>query len=217
MSGGGGWGAKQGLLSLDPKTTYNDSEETGFDFSDGSWEKQQASALGSIAEPGALIQFFASESSKTPATISPAVTYSNLDLKTTVFGTIPSTIDNIPPPRSESKKAKGRAFVRRGHFGCATESGIFLRHVPLKEPQDGIDADLFPATTKIDLPYSYIYRDLFVGPDSFRSIPLTGSDLTMRFEGEEVSEAERLEEEEFSETERLKEEEVAEAEWPANS
>jgi hypothetical protein len=73
--------------------------------------------------------------------------------------------------------------------------------VPLKEPQDGIDADSSPATTKIDLPYSYIYRDLFVRPDGFRSIPLTKSDLTMRFEGEEVSKVEKLEEE-FAEAER---------------
>ena len=202
MSGGGGWGAKQGLLSLDPKTTYNSSEEIGFDFSGGSWEKQQASALGSIAEPGALIQFFASESSKTPATIPYAGPYSNPDLKTTVFGTIPSTIDNIPQLPAESKEAKGRSFVRRGHFGCATESGIFLRHVPLQEPQDGIDTRSSLATTKIDLPYSYIYRDLFVGPDGFRSIPLTESDMTMRFEGQEVSEVEKLEEEEFAEAER---------------
>ncbi|KAK6603474.1 hypothetical protein H4I96_06242 [Botrytis cinerea] len=58
VSGGGGWGAKQGLLSLDPQMTYEDIVSASFEYTDQSMEKAQDSTLGNLARRGDHIQFF---------------------------------------------------------------------------------------------------------------------------------------------------------------
>ncbi|KAF4626155.1 hypothetical protein G7Y89_g12006 [Cudoniella acicularis] len=49
VSGGGGWGLKQGLLSLDPETSYSNIDDILPDSS-MSFQEQQSSALGNIAQ-----------------------------------------------------------------------------------------------------------------------------------------------------------------------
>ncbi|TKA35496.1 hypothetical protein B0A54_13083, partial [Friedmanniomyces endolithicus] len=65
LSGGGGWGKKAGLLSLDPDSKYSSrdlraDEGWEFDFddeSDGAVEKQQRQALGEIVTEGESVMF----------------------------------------------------------------------------------------------------------------------------------------------------------------
>jgi hypothetical protein len=77
-------------------------------------------------------------------------------------GTVPSTIDNIPNqgPRGE-EALEQHVFLRKGEFGCVSESGMFVRHTP---DVNGAGENDKRATseTKIDLPYSFIYKDFAV-------------------------------------------------------
>ncbi|KAG4428536.1 hypothetical protein IFR05_015982 [Cadophora sp. M221] len=160
LSGGGGWGAKQGLLSLDPQTTYSEIPEARFDFSGGSLEEQQTSALGNIAQQGAYIQFFVASRERGLGLIQHPVERGKILMrKSAVFGAVPSTVDDIPPqPQTQTAADNGTKtgsksiHVRRGHFGFVSESGMFVRHGPDRSATgDGF--------TKIDMPYSYFYVD----------------------------------------------------------
>ena len=171
MSGGGGWGAKNGLLSLDPQNSYIEAGEALFDFSNGSLEEQQVSALGNIAKPGAYIQFFAADSSRIGhAERLPEPAKKHLNVVDTfqnslVIGTVPSTIDNVPRNQiNHGQETSGvrKSFIKAqlGHFGCVSESGVFLNlaEVEHNRYEDRIDHIRRENSTKIDLPYSYFYR-----------------------------------------------------------
>lgn len=155
LSGGGGWGIKQGLLSLDPQTAYSPSNESRYDYSEGSLDEQQASTLGNIAQEGAFIQFLVA--AKNDAAVDSSEEnepeYRDSALGSTVMGVIPSTIDelhdvSLNEPR-EVPKLNIQVYL--GHFGCVSESGMFFKR---KRKIHGVE-------TKIDLPYSYIYREYY--------------------------------------------------------
>ena len=180
MSGGGGWGSKQGLLSLDPQRSYTDNGEAKFDFSNGLLEEQQASVLTCMAQPGAYIQFFVADSSKTNhrERLPEPANLSNVDLfqKSLVIGTVPSTIDDVPKSQQSSEQgvsgAKSSSIMARlGHFGFVSESGMFLSHTEVDSSHsDEQDEIISPdINTKIDLPYSYFYRDTWNRPGEGRS------------------------------------------------
>jgi hypothetical protein len=160
VSGGGGWGSKQGLLSLDPQTTYNTVKEARFDFSDASLEEQQTSALGNIAQEGASIQFFvAGEHRKNGESV--AYDVAGILRKTLVLGGVPSTVDDVP--KSNQETSDKELYSLPGHFGCVSESGIYLQDKDLKSMStDGIastEPNAVPHQTKIDLPFSYVCCD----------------------------------------------------------
>jgi hypothetical protein len=160
LSGGGGWGAKLGLLSLDPQSTFNEISEARFDFSTGSLEDQQNSALGKIAELDAFIQFFVANTTAPVVPFAKPSVYRDVWQQTTVIGTVPSTIDD---PRTGKADSSTDNYVtyQKGHFGAVSESGMFLSTFPAKSGNNGdkIAKDL-PIHTKIDLPYSCVYRDM---------------------------------------------------------
>ncbi|KAI4127377.1 MAG: hypothetical protein LQ347_004629, partial [Umbilicaria vellea] len=61
LSGGGGWGgAKDGLLSLDPHSTYKQSEQASLLLipDDGDLEAEKLAMLGDVVKPGDVVQFF---------------------------------------------------------------------------------------------------------------------------------------------------------------
>lgn len=198
MSGGGGWGAKQGLLSLDPQMTYEDVVSASFEYTDQSMEKAQDSTLGNLARRGDHIQFFTINPSKlkepessmdipestetTEAdsivddkvarerllTQEPEKTELNLRDATdlswssrTTFGAVPSTIDKIPSydihdSSNSSNETLPFLTFRKGEFGAVSESGIYLHSSHQKQ----VNAKSYELiNTKIDMPYSYIYRD----------------------------------------------------------
>lgn len=151
LSGGGGWGAKQGLLSLDPQTTYSTSNESRYDYSEGSPDRQQVSALGNLAQEGAFIQFLVAPKGLKgfESLEEDEEEYAKFTRQSTVFGVVPSTVDEIPDEKQE--KPEFDVQVHLGHFGCVSESGLFFR-APKK---GGLNPSI--VETKIDLPYSYAY------------------------------------------------------------
>lgn len=147
LSGGGGWGAKQGLLSLDPQTTYSTSNESRYDYSEESPDRQQVSALGNLAQEGAFIQFLVAP--KTFESLEESdEEYAEFTRRSTVFGVVPSTVDDIPDENQE--KTRFDLQVHHGHFGCVSESGLFFRAEEGRSNPRVVE-------TKIDLPYSYAY------------------------------------------------------------
>lgn len=176
VSGGGGWGAKQGLLyehpepcvlsrhlsftwwnanikahrSLDPQTTYTTVNEARFDFSSESLEEQQASALGNIANEHSFIQFFLAKESKRESKDQKERPISS----SVSIGTTPSTIDEISIPVGNDVRGLEDLYSIPGHFGAVSESGMYyssntIHHLPTK---DRIERSV---KTKIDVPYSY--------------------------------------------------------------
>jgi hypothetical protein len=152
-------------LSLDPQTTYKSVNEARFDFSSGSLEEQQASALGRIAHPNAFIQFFLANGKNTFKSYRDGDTLkktADVFQVGTVIGTVPSTVDDIPvsvPPQGCHPKSSINFQV--GHFGAVSESGIYYNSTLVKDTKSEIHVTpQHPISTKIDVPYSYVFRNL---------------------------------------------------------
>ncbi|KAI6862328.1 hypothetical protein KC343_g1270 [Hortaea werneckii] len=156
LSGGGGWGKKAGLLSLDPDSMYSNRElrsDHGWKFnfedeSEDAAEKQQKEALGEIVKEGEHIMFMLG-----PADIGGAA-YQHAEAKAVVdradraalFGVIPSTIDSIPAEQKDSDSIHA-VSLEQNFFGALSEGGMA---VTIK--QSGVP-DL---QSKVDVPYSHI-------------------------------------------------------------
>lgn len=102
-SGGGGWGAKAGLLSLDPQTVYQD--ETTLQADD------LLQAIGDIAQDGQFVQFFTPRLTRTND-VFPFRNgeYDHPHRKMVVLGTAPSTVDFVPskmtPEQNEEERRR---------------------------------------------------------------------------------------------------------------
>jgi hypothetical protein len=146
LSGGGGWGKKAGLVSLDPDLEYSTRElrgDSGWNFSFGEDEggsgiiQQQREALGEMINEGDSIMFLLApqmeESSShdalsqvAEADISGAA---SAQIPTITFGPIPSTIDQIPS-ESSAAKVSGASTSSIRHmphmFGILSEGGMAI-------------------------------------------------------------------------------------------
>lgn len=105
LSGGGGWGIKEGLLALDPDCDYNGSEhgtQTDSDLVGAPFCKD-------IFRPGDVVSFFASTSIDDPRKNlrKPRTDFAFWSVRAsraTVFGTLPSNMDAMPTPNSASSQ-----------------------------------------------------------------------------------------------------------------
>lgn len=135
LSGGGGWGKKAGLISLDPDTLYSTRDlraESGwaFDFDrdgvDGSFDEQKQQALGDIVREGDGIMLFLAPKGR--ERLSSPETKVESDDRTIVFGVLPSSIDDAHIS-STADSAVGTAQSARHHpntFGLLSEGGMAL-------------------------------------------------------------------------------------------
>lgn len=110
VSGGGGWGAKKGLLSLDPQRTH-------FALSEEEEMQRFIQAMdgGNFVPVGSKIQFFASTET---ATEQPTGQVKS-DI---VFGTARS----IRPSSVEEASNASEIAVLENHFGALSDDGIFV-------------------------------------------------------------------------------------------
>lgn len=106
MSGGGGWGPKKGLLSLDPQRTHfalSEEEEMQ--------RFMQSMNDAGFAPPGATIQFLMSVE---PPPTSPE-------------GPLPSIVFGIPGEyASKQESVDSETTFMGGHFGALSSQGIFV-------------------------------------------------------------------------------------------
>ncbi|XPS78946.1 hypothetical protein M3J09_010942 [Ascochyta lentis] len=163
LSGGGGWGKKAGLLSLDPvpfgapapqKETSNGDEADNFDsVSDFS------TALKPVVQDGDFIQFFVSPKVTQTQHVSTFEHLKSLEKSAPKhvwsweFGVVPSTVDSIPGGSWQHATAPSQEMIAfRGSFGALTEGGLTLMRGLRANPRTGLAHSL--GTTSIDVPFS---------------------------------------------------------------
>ncbi|KAL6240061.1 hypothetical protein BDW75DRAFT_1895 [Aspergillus navahoensis] len=164
MSGGGGWGKKQGLLSLDPEMSFGKPREEDIkplhqllssDEVNSAYEAapppelptfmQDLSALSQTAEPGDYVQFFASVAEQELyAGSSISLCASSGESVLCCFG----VMSDAEVLSSQTAKHKNLT-VASNHFGALSEKAITYLQ-PLAEAQP----DMSETHTKVDVPGS---------------------------------------------------------------
>lgn len=152
VSGGGEWGAKAGLLSLDPQIEYDSPSEAESLESFQSSFQGDVKAAGAIAKPGDIIQFFVEPA---PEDTDDHGAFPSEDL--VLFSTKLGVSDGIQDPELQEKqllqhRTKTAPFPSLP-FGGYSSEGIYLS-VPHTNRK-----------TKIDVPGSYIISGRFKAGD----------------------------------------------------
>ena len=173
MGGGGGWGKKQGLLSLDPEcvaaTTTKASVGLPIEeaLSNGSQEAQDdvsldfadelpsflrpsgedsISSLSSVAKLGDYVQFFVAPLDTPEATVSPnSQTGGVICRENCVFGVIPTSDAPFSSPVSDNGT---NVLVFRNHFGVLSSKAMTFSTIT--DPGQSNSSQI--AGTKIDVP-----------------------------------------------------------------
>ena len=164
MSGGGGWGKKAGLLSLDPDSSYDPPLEDLVSQDDipGFMNAQDLSPVGEVAEEGDLIQFFiwpygVDMKPRVEASY-PADNFgSSVD-----FGVIPSTVDSVPDDHDPKTRTTPQQLLYKNHFGALSEGGMAIGHTYLTTWQAGFEEgpapydflDELSYMSKVDVPFA---------------------------------------------------------------
>ncbi|KAL7627809.1 hypothetical protein AAE478_002004 [Parahypoxylon ruwenzoriense] len=144
LSGGGGWGLKQGLLSLDPETTYSLPDEGDVEmFIKAFQERHNPNPSEGLVTPGSYLMF-CTEPHCTEKEIgsSPRMTTS-----TTAISVAPDTDQEL-----DSATMSEEIEVIDGHFGVASKAGFFLKVAAPPQLTDGPTKPPRALTTKVDLP-----------------------------------------------------------------
>ncbi|KAI4717732.1 hypothetical protein E4T48_06046 [Aureobasidium sp. EXF-10727] len=177
LSGGGGWGKKAGLLSLDPDTGYGQhppweeispAQQTEPDYIQGlppvptdlhhAWgfEPQE---LPSIVSKGDYIQFYISPSASSEEALAKPETITNAsehtsNVKTVEFGSIPSTVDDMPSSQAPPAIAQSVVQTYPNHFGALSETGIAMFFGLQSDKESSSNThNATDAATKVDVPF----------------------------------------------------------------
>lgn len=153
LSGGGGWGKKAGLLSLDPDDRYSTRELR----KDEGWEmdvnedlrEQQKQALGEAAKDGESVMFFLAPEGLAGYEGNPTDHgQGNLEDLIIDFGSLPSSIDTVPAAPSAAQDGAPTAVNYQPNLlGAFSEGGLALTLE---------DAEKTKRKTKFDVPYSRV-------------------------------------------------------------
>ncbi|KAI0387929.1 hypothetical protein F5Y04DRAFT_241337 [Hypomontagnella monticulosa] len=152
MSGGGGWGLKQGLLSLDPETTYSPPDQDDIEmFIRAFHERDSPNPSGGLATPGSYIMFCVE-----PHYIGSEIESSQHMTPTTSIGVAPNNDEEITP-MDTSNNVK----IIDNHFGVVSKAGLFLKATELphtigisKTDESAEESQVF--TTKVNLPRAFL-------------------------------------------------------------
>ncbi|KAJ4376188.1 hypothetical protein N0V83_001469 [Neocucurbitaria cava] len=161
LSGGGGWGKKAGLLSLDPVPASDAADQSSVDGFPGMLGDPEdfASTLTPVVHDGDLIQFFISPKPRIDAAGKEVNSQEKLSVLSKdntwwgwELGTIPSTLDSMPGGSWQHTASPSEwVSVFRNSFGALAEGGLMLtRRLPGKK------GDPSPAIgiTMVDVPCS---------------------------------------------------------------
>lgn len=178
LGGGGGWGAKKGLLALDPAFQYmDDQDEAQQSFGVGKdIDAETVQSLGDIVRPGDVIAFYIQPNSIIPLPKSPNKTprplgqirsrsclidaYSSIHI-----GTLPSSTETLPScdAASDGIHQVSDFIFAKEHFGMLSEHGMSLKieKYGLPESPEPFGSVV---TTKVDPPFSWfstvrVYRN----------------------------------------------------------
>lgn len=146
MSGGGGWGAKQGLLSLDPETSYAQPEQNDIDaFVKAFEERNSAKPSSGLVPPGSYVMFcvepYLSIEQKRSLKLPPILS----------LGVSPHSEDTQP---SSEAKATDSVRILDGYMGVQSAAGLFVKALP--EVSDRTAAASASLSTRINVPRAFI-------------------------------------------------------------
>lgn len=165
LSGGGGWGKKAGLLSLDPVPIGAPvKERPSKDGMTGDYESvdEFSTALKPVVEDGDFIQFFISTASPVQERDDADAFQHLKKIEETTgghawsweFGVIPSTVDSIPGGSwQHTANTSQEMAVFRGSFGALTEGGLTLMRGRNIDRSLGVAKEDLHTTT-VDVPFS---------------------------------------------------------------
>ncbi|KAI1133681.1 hypothetical protein F5Y10DRAFT_228336 [Nemania abortiva] len=155
LSGGGGWGLKQGLLSLDPETRFplpgqDDDMEM---FIRSFTERNSAEPTSGLAAPGSSLLFCVEPQMTKVEALS---SHLRVPKETLAFG-VSRSLDYKPTRSPHAKPVD----IIDGHFGISSATGLFLRTSTGFMGADNKNgmrgAPQGPFTTKVDVPGAYFY------------------------------------------------------------
>ena len=151
VSGGGGWGPKQGLLSLDPETSYIQPEEDSIEMFIKSLQGGDSASEG-LVTPGSYVLFciepYTAEEKRQGR--KPSSTIS--------LGVAPASDEGV-----RLHDTAGEVKIYDDHFGAASSAGLFLRTIPEtngSSSAEGTEKPPQPYTTKISVPRAYLSMGL---------------------------------------------------------
>ncbi|KAL6166688.1 hypothetical protein ACJQWK_08030 [Exserohilum turcicum] len=159
LSGGGGWGKKAGLLSLDPVPVYGPPESIGSDAAAVSDDPSDfESTLTPVVRDGDSIQFFILPKAMLDHEARQFDNYTSVTRLTRKgklwgweLGTVPSTMDSIPGKSWQHQTARKTAYTLfNSSFGALTEGAMTLTRRSWTR-QGGISS---VHTTMLDVPFS---------------------------------------------------------------
>ncbi|MCJ1296477.1 hypothetical protein MMC34_008043 [Xylographa carneopallida] len=125
LSGGGGWGNKKGLISLDPISRFRNSFVQSMFVEEENIGRENHDVLDHIARPGDSIQFFAFERTSSPQSTESPKTMKIHSPHTIRIGNTTSRQDAMPNAIANESSDPER-LIAYGHFGALCESGIVL-------------------------------------------------------------------------------------------
>lgn len=160
LSGGGGWGKKAGLLSLDPDVEYSTRDlrgETGwkFDFEgDDSFEavqRQRREALGEIVREGDGVMFLLAPKDVQRDALAPQKSQSTPGCAVTL-GVVPSSINEYasssPSDNGHTSKIANELEHHANFFGMLSEGGLAIS---VTGPSDNVLTQ-----SKMDVPFQQL-------------------------------------------------------------
>ncbi|KLU82054.1 hypothetical protein MAPG_01133 [Magnaporthiopsis poae ATCC 64411] len=151
LSGGGGWGAKRGLLSLDPETRYSSSGAQDLESFIASFGGE-ATADG-LATPGSYVQFLV----EPMPLLSPGSTnQAGGRLPSLVLGTTPAQIEGD----EKAEPTPSSAWLAAGHFGALSSNGIFLSLESGAGSEAARGSRPHTTLTKVDVPNAYVWQGM---------------------------------------------------------
>ena len=166
-SGGGGWGKKAGLLSLDPALDFEDVEMTGTSDDMQDLPDSEASESTSIVKPGDYVQFFATFDSvqhrrqhsdqDSIASASKDKEWDASAEKYFILGTVSSQDDQMEPAEAHSSP-EGNLIYLPNHFGMLSEGGTCFKSVTSNQPVEEtgvspVDNGMSIVRSRMDIPY----------------------------------------------------------------
>ena len=167
LSGGGGWGNKQGLLALDPEIDFAPPKTAleAVDSDDEDLEVEKQRKFGEVVRPGDVVRFLIlrhndSDSKGTLGKFAQKTAWTNRDSRSVVLGTMESIKDLTPvlstDPTADDLDPPPFLFVPN-HFGMLSEQGVGINISAERRPGSknlGAEATGTVVQTKVDMPHA---------------------------------------------------------------
>ena len=179
ISGGGGWGPKQGLLSLDPGIGYSDISGKAMPNDVAKW-KPLEEMVHQVARPGDFVQFY----------LSPPGLHADIPLVerarpsldhrqfhkdpkgsrhaiSLAFGVTPSTVDSMPVENQAADVGgtQPSCITLDGHFGALSGHGLALS-LASKSSASGSPVWKAEMATRIEAPYSKFSSKIYTSSEN---------------------------------------------------